>query len=43
METVVVIEKTKIHKVSIKNKDVPLREDIPVTETHTVKLFIERE
>lgn len=43
MNTNIIIEKTKNHKVSIKNKGVPLREDIPVIETHTITIFDEEE
>lgn len=39
METIVVIERTKTYKVPIKNEGVPSREDIPVIETHSVKLL----
>lgn len=41
MKTTVITKRTKIHKVSIKNEGVPLREDIPVIETHTVKLLFD--
>jgi hypothetical protein len=41
MENTITIKRTKTHKVPIKNKNVPLREDISVIETHTVKLLFD--